>query len=425
MSSRGVHPADSSSWHLRKGNLIWMEMLVFGGLLSLALLLTGTGCLHSCSSSSSSSSSSMLTRYASYRAAVNAAAPRYMEVWVDIGITGVYSPALTLPGSADGVMGVPAYLDELAEKGYLAIRVPHAPPTYTPSGLVPGIPPWAPDAVLFTYYSPPNAPTATTVPVTVTRVMTYESIVNERYPIDDGRSHWEVWWIEGNRFPIPDDTFQLKDEWPKAIEVAFRIDFGAGANALDCAGCPVEVLLYNGYTFIGPFQIPLVIETEPPPPGNPLVVFDQGCTGMTAESLQYITPTVPFSHTHWLANFDTETRTFTITASSSQGWDYTYYYGLAGQPLQLAPGLPFTVTVEPGQPGGWPPAPCVNITAVYTPTITISDTLRETLRLTATSVISPDVWADTVSFALAPGYQLNEGGGRSGLYLPLVIKGSS
>jgi len=303
----------------------------------------------------------------------------------------------------------------LRQKGYLAIRVPHAPPTYTPSSLIPGIPSsGSPHAVEFNYYSPPDVITRTTVPVTVTRVLTYEAIVNQKYPINDGKSHWEVWWVEGNQFPIPANTFRLKDEWPAPISVMFRVDVGSGGDARSLAGQPVEVLLYNGYTFIGPFRAPLVIDF-PAAPNNPPVVFDQAC-GYFATYLQYITPTVPFTHTHFLGNYETKARTYTITASSSQGWAYTCYYG---SPPQRAPGLPFTVPVGAGT-GGFPE--CIQISAVCTPTIPVTSTVRETFTITATSTVSPTtVWASATSVALAPGYQLNEGGGFQ-LYLPLVLR---
>jgi hypothetical protein len=334
----------------------------------------------------------------------------------------VYSPALTggplsldWLKASDEVKPLPSFLDELAEKGYLAIRVPHAPPSYPPSHIVPGI--FGSPAVEFKYYSPPDAPAATTVSVAVTRVLTYETIVNARYPISDGKSHWEVWWIQGDQFPIPTGTFRLKDGGAgnEAIEVALRIDVGSG-DPYECAGVPVELLLYNGYTFIGPFKAPLTFPWADP--GNPLAMFDQGCEQF-GTYLQYITPTVPFTHTHWLGNYDTVTRTFTINATSSQGWAYTYYYGREDQPLQRASGLPFTVVVGPGDPG-YPPPPCVNISAVYTPTIPVTSKVRETFTLRATSVVSPAVQAEITSVALAPGYQLDEGGFK--LYLPLVLR---
>ena len=188
-------------------------------------------------------------------------------------------------------------------------------------------------------------------------------------------------------------------------------------GAFDCAGCPVDLLFHNGYTFIGPFRMPLIIEWLPRPSGNPLVAFDMQCDD--ASRVQYVTPTVRFTHTHWLGNYDVVTRTFTVTADSSQGWAYGYYYGKAGQALVQAPGNPFQVTLGPGSTWGRPD--CMGIAAVYTPTIAVGDTLRETLSLAATSVVSPEVQASTESVALAPGYQLNEGAGNS-LYLPTVLR---
>lgn len=197
----------------------------------------------------------------------------------------------------------------------------------------------------------------------------------------------------------------------------FQVDVGSGGDARDLAGQPVEVLLYNGYTFVGPFRAPLTL--RPSPPGKPLVAFDQGCE-QSATYLQDITPTMPFTHTHWLGNYDTVTRTFTVTAMSSQGWAYTYYYGREGQPLQQAPGLPFMGEVGPGTSGSWPRPPGVRISAVCTPTIPATSTVWETFTLRAMSVVSPAVQAEISSAALAPGYQLDEGGFR--LYLPLVLR---
>ena len=394
-----------------------LQVVVVLLLISIAMgSMVGAQCQSLCSTEAGMSGANIVRQ----RAIVDQANPQSVAVWVDLATSGVFSPALTSGPAAlgwlqsdDEVKGLPPYLDELAQKGYVAIRVPHAPPTYTTSSLVRGNP-WSANAIEFTYYKPPDTATRTTIPVSITRKPAYETIVNQKYPISDGRSHWEVWWIDGDEFPVPDDTFRLKEGWPQAVEVTFQIDFGSGANAFDCAGCPVDLLFYNGYTFIGPFRVPLIIESFPRRSGNPLVWFDMHCDD--ASRVQYVTPTVRFTHTHWLRNYDLVTRTFTVTADSSQGWAYAYYYGKAGQALVQAPGNPFLVTLGPG---GW--ADCLAIAAVYTPTIAVSDTLRETLSLAATSVVSPEVQASTASVALAPGYQLNEGAGNS-LYLPTVLR---
>lgn len=393
----------------------------------LAFLILGVGvlyltaCYDGCGSSESSSSS--LLRYR-YRVETRSNNSHTLFLWVDLFPTGVYSPAMkngllsfARQNTDDVPRPLPPYLDELAEKGYLAVRVPHAPPNYTPSRLIPGHP-WNAHAVEFTYYMPPNSSTKTTVPIPVTRATQYEDEVNRRYPIEDGRSHWEVWRLEGDHLPIPSDTFRLKDGYPPPIELMFQVDF-VDAPATAAAGQPVELLLFNGYTFIGPFRIPLVI-MEPSSSNNPSVVFDQGCEEQS-NYLQIITPSEPVTLYHWLANYDTAPRTFTVTASSSQDWDYTYYYGAKNQPLQRAAGLPFTVTVNPGKPG-WPPPPCVKIAAVYTPNIPSNSAIRETLYLTATSITDPDVQADIASVLLGPNYQLNEQPPSYPIHLPMILK---
>ncbi|MBU1879510.1 MAG: hypothetical protein KJ734_11215, partial [Chloroflexi bacterium] len=264
----------------------------------------------------------------------------------------------------------------------------------------------------------------TTVPISVTRRADLEAIVNARFPIADGHSHWEVWWLPpGETFPIPNQPFRLDPEdWPPPLALAFEIDF-VDASGLNCAGCPMEVLAYNGYVFVGPYQTALRllnIEVH-----TPLVAFGADCgwgtSGLFPTNGQYITPTVPFTHVLCLENWDTVARTFTIDAASSQGWDYAYYYQEAdgsGVPVPVA-GVPFTVPVSEwggGLPGG------TNLLAVATPPIAITDTMRETLTVNATSTISPEVHASTVSFALAPGYTLDEGGAQYHLYLPLVLR---
>ncbi|MBU0510921.1 MAG: hypothetical protein KKD28_08915 [Chloroflexi bacterium] len=351
-----------------------------------------------------------------------------VDVWLEFGETDVFTPTTTASGitlqTGDG-QTIP-YLDELAEKGYLAIRVPHAPPTYTLSSLLPGIPPGEPDAMTFSYYSPPSTTTLTTVAVSVTRRVDLEQIVNVQYPIANNQSHWEVWWLpQGEQFPFPDQPFRLDaDSWPPSLGLRFRIDFGSEASALDCAGCPVEVLGYNGYLFAGPYSYALRYGNLTIP--DPQASFGVHCayedTPLNPTAVQYITPTVPFTHTYCLENWDTVTHTFTITTSSSQGWDYTYYYQSTESdsvPVPV-PNVPFTITVGP-PPNQWTPG-LLGIIAVHAPNIAVTDTMRETLHITATSVISPSVWAYSGSFCLAPSYQLNEGGGGFRLYLPLVVR---
>lgn len=347
-----------------------------------------------------------------------------LMVYLDLGDSGVYTPTYNInmdqlmnPATLSvesGSISIPM-VNELSEKGYLAVRVPHAPPTYTQSSIIS-------PTINFTYREPPDAADQTTVPVTVTQRSEYLAVVNARYPITDGKSHWEVWWLPaGKKFPIPNGPFKLEKGWPPSLAIFFVLNFGTGVPAVNCAGCPVEVLLYNGYTYIGPFTYPLVIEENPPPAGNPLFAFGPRCGELS--TVQSITPTVPFTHTHWLESYDTVSRTFTITTSSSEGWGYTYYTKRPGQsPLMPVSGPPFTVTTGP-RPNDWPFADCIGIMAVNTPTISIDDTVRETFAITATSVVSPEVKASSYSFALAPSYQLNEGAAQGWqLFLPVLMK---
>ncbi len=391
----------------------WLDWVV----LSAAVLLAPSMILLQCQRTLCSSTATYLRQTDLAPQMRSVAAGSQVEVWVDVQASGIYTPTSTgrLLSQSDG--SLPSYLDELAARGYIAIRVPHAPPTYTPSSLVPGVS-MNENAVEFRYYSPPDAAVATTVPVTVTRIPAYETIVNQRYPTD-GHSHWEVWWIEGDRFPIPSAPFQLKAEWPQALEIMFRIDLGSGVDAFDCAGCAVEYLLYNGYTFIGPFHS--VLNLEGAPSGNPAFAFDSHCDFATR--LHDLEPGESFTDTHWLENYDALARTFTVDVSSAQDWPYTYYYGEEGQPLQAAPGLPFTVTVD-AAPSGWPYAGCMRIVAVGAPTLGITDTMRETLIYSATSAVYPGVYAETFSVALAPAYELSEGIEYDfAVYLPLVMRG--
>ncbi len=405
----------------------YLLSFVFFGLLAGATLFI-TGCFgRGCSSESSSFLGVTDGAFLAPRAVRMAAQENIAYVWIELGETGVFTPTTgvlwSLMSAADGTL--PPFLDELADQGYVAIRVPHAPPTYTQSSLLPGS--FAEDdAVEFNYYSPPSTTTLTTVPVSVTRRIDLESIVNAQFPITDDQSHWEVWWLPpGDPFPIPDQPFRLEGyDWPPPLELSFRIDFVDG-GAHPCAGCPVEVLFYNGYVFIGPYQTALryTYQTQPM---DPLASFGVHC-GYEVDSLspsvvQYITPTVPFTHTHCLENWDAITRTFTIHTASSEGWNYQYYYQAAedgAAPVPVA-GTPFTVQVGPPHLA-WSPG-AVGLLAVHTPTIAITDTLRETFHITATSTVSAEVQAASVSFALAPGYTLNETGPQYDLYLPLVLR---
>jgi len=393
-----------------------------------------TSCIQECSDDCERNRSCGKSRYlgapgdASAPLAVDASADgTYAYVWLEFGVTGVFTPTQPARGvtlaSADGE--TPPIPDELAEKGYLAIRVPHAPPAYSLSSLLPGIPPDEVEPMLFSYYAPPNSATLPEVQVPLVRRTEYEAAVNARYPISDGRSHWEVWWLpEGEGVPMPNQPFRLKSgDSPPPLRVRFRVDFG-DADAAACSNCQAQALLYNGYVFIGPYDIAVrytQLDVE-----GPLVTFGDFCGDMrddlSSTMGRVIEPGQRLTYTVCLENWDTTARTFHITASSSQGWDYTFYTQTAtlnSKPV-AAPAAPFAVTVGPPATS-WAPG-LLAILAVYTPTTDVDTTLRETFEITATSVISPEVWAHTTVFAFGEDYQLAEDGEGEGVFLPLIVR---
>lgn len=405
--------------------MTWKERLAVTGLLLLACLALSA---FQCQTRGCSSESLLRTSFAPDTLPLDTlqatTAGQKAEIWLEIGDSGVFTPTTSLlTGTViqtdDGQ--TINYLDTLATRGYLAIRVPHVP-----SGPTSALEFGADGYARFNYYSPPSAPTVTTVNLNIVRRTSLEAAVEARYPTDS-QSHWEVWWLPaGQEFPIPDDPFRLQFDYPyPALELHFYINFGSGTSAAACAGCPIDVLLYNGYTFIGPFHYALRYSDETLQ--NPLVAFGPHC-GIFQDSLaptigQYISPTVPFTHVHCLENWDSTARTFTIQTSSSQGWNYTYYSRAtsAGAPLIPRGNPPFDVTVGAFSspfPG------CLGILAVYTPTIAMTDTMRETFIISATSTANPAVRASSVSFALAPAYTLNELNWVPDhfIYLPLVLR---
>jgi hypothetical protein len=273
----------------------------------------------------------------------------------------------------------------------------------------------------FSYYSPPSAATPTSIPVTLTRRTELEPLINARYPIADGKSHWEVWWLPaGDRFPIPQAPFQLGPKvggHPNTFRLRFRIDYGAGAGAAACAGCRLEAVGYTGYTYVKLFNQPIYVETSPLPHNSPPFSFTPLlCREIAAVNV--VTPSQRITFTQWLENFVPATRPFTISASSSAGWDYTYYYrvGTSGA-LMPAPGQPFTVTA-PAAASAYSPG-CLGIVAVYTTPLNMPLALGETLAITATSRLTPTLSETTYAWAFGPEYSL--GGGATTLYLPIII----
>lgn len=348
------------------------------------------------------------------------AAQHRVDLFIELDVAGVFTPTASSATGGPFAAGIDLLSDELVynlmDNGYIAVRVPHAPPDYQPSQLIAGHGDSDPDSqpFIFTYYSPPNASTATSVNVPLSRRDEYLAIVNARFPISDGRSHWEVWWLpKGQRFPIPAAPFQLKAGiWPTAFRVRFALDFGVGASGI-CAGCPIEYAFWNGYAFVGPYRQTLRLTDPPYPAGSPLADFGTHCG--QPSFYQVVSPTVSFTHTFWLENYDAAPRTFTITADSALNWDYTYYYQLPSQSAPVkASGLPFAVTA-PANVGRNPS--CVEIMVVGAPPVDASHLWPELLTVTATCASNLDLHPSTQSIAsvfAGPATTLRR------LYLPLA-----
>jgi hypothetical protein len=103
--------------------------------------------------------------------------------------------------------------------------------------------------------------------ITLTRRVDDEAFVNARYPITDGQSHWEAWWLpKGAAFPLlpgpvtnPFANLQIYFQFP-------------GSGFAPCRTCTVDFLAYTGTTFIGPLHqnISQYLQVSPkPPPGWP------------------------------------------------------------------------------------------------------------------------------------------------------------
>jgi len=323
--------------------------------------------------------------------------------------TGVFTPTNATGQGLTWLIDVEAttqevsqsILDEFGEKGYFAFRVPHAPPTYTVSSII------SPTLSL-TYYAPPTSTTSAVTTTIFTRRTEYESAVNAAYPIADGKTHWEAWWLpDGRAFPIPDEPFRTEG---RSVQFNYQIDLGDDVNAADCAGCPLAYLIWNGYTFIGPFQEFIVLSA-----GDPSVTFDLCGQPSVPTALWDIRPTEPITHEHCLENDDSLAHTFNLDFSSSQNWNYQYYTQanrVGADPVPLVENQ-----VSLAAYGS------VRILAVVTPPVSEDDTMRETFTVRATAQEDPTMWATASSLALAPSYQLNEGGGAQyTIYLPLVIR---
>jgi len=80
---------------------------------------------------------------------------------------------------------------------------------------------------------------------------------------------------------------------------------------------------------------------------------------------------------------------------------------------------PLSVAVGP-RSAPWAPG-MMSLLASHAPDIPAASDLRETLTLTATSIVSPEVWASTACYALGPAYRLEEEGEGYVGWLPVIL----
>ncbi len=147
--------------------------------------------------------------------------------------------------------------------------------------------------------------------------------------------------------------------------------------------------------------------------GNPPWTLG-GCSRDTL--VDEIQPSVPMTIEHCLVNHTEASQPISLAYSSTQGWNYTVYtqtrvYGskpvlLAGNQITLGPYMTHDDSLR--------------ILSVLTPTIAITDTMRETYTVKATSMLTPSISASAYALLLAPEYHLNERDRQ--VYIPLLSR---
>jgi hypothetical protein len=289
------------------------------------------------------------------------------------------------PGFVSGID-----LSALEQNGFLAIRVPHAPPTYTTSNILTM-------NGAFVYYSPLNSAAPTFREITTVPRNEYLPTVNARFPVSDGHSHWEVWGLPaGGHLPVPTQSFYTT-AGSDPLRLFFTMNMGAGVDANNCAGCDLEFQVYNGATFIG-YKTKLNLAGAS---GNPLAKFDLCGTANT--SFIALVPGATVTHTHCLSNLDSIAHTFNLTATSSRNWNYTLYSQALTPGAPLVPIVGNQITVSPGTT-----AQGMLIRAVASPPINSGDPGRETLFIQAISNSNSNAQDAVTSWVLGPAYTLNE-----------------
>ena len=347
------------------------------------------------------------------------------SLFLDLLATGVYTPTGNGQIIAEGETEPAAVdLNLLAAEGYVGVRVPHAPPTYTVSTIMAGMTPGASGAQ-FRYFAPPTNTIATSVPVTLTRRPELESALNARFPITDGHSHWEVWWLPaGAPLPLPDGPFRLVDEFPASFSFEFQADFGDGAVD-SCSGCPYQYVVFDGASLLGPFDGTIAYSDDQ---GRPLAIFGTHCThyppNVDMVNSVLLAPSQPYTFTFCLENYDTLTQTFAVDITSEQSWAYTFYtqavadFGGQAPPAVLVGPAPFQVQA-PGA-AEFDPGMLI-IHAIGAPTFTVGASIRETLQVGAQSTLSPTLRADTAAVGFSMQFDPQLSADRK-TYLPTIAK---
>lgn len=127
-------------------------------------------------------------------------------------------------------------------------------------------------------------------------------------------------------------------------------------------------------------------------------------------------PTQPFTISHCLLNFDTQTHTVQLDPSSSHGCDRRYYLqpGVVSKAVVPLTGTEVMIVGDSR----------LGILAVYTATGTISEPPKEWHIITATSTINPAQLRDSAyTLVVAPGFSIQaDASGTVMQYLPVAIK---
>ncbi|MBN1814201.1 MAG: hypothetical protein JXA14_20350 [Anaerolineae bacterium] len=283
------------------------------------------------------------------------------------------------------------FADVFEEHGYLAIKVPE--PSGCPNSHIVRTGEYSPTAHLYYWVTPTDR---YTVPLTFRDDLV--SGVESRYPSGNDH-HWEVLWHKsGWNWPVQSGYFEEPE-----LHLVYHFDFCGDT----CWGCDFAYLICAGSVCDGPF---------------PERIVTDGGHGVLADfypmAWQVVSPTVPFTNTNMLCNFDTISHTYDLTYTSSAGWDYTIYTrdNDTSPPVQAN-----TVEIEPCD--HFYDTECKYVDLVAT---TDEWDARDQLLIEATSQISPtEAHAEALNVVITPGYDYAEVEYDEFIYLPLVLRSYS